>query len=84
MVRFLEVEIVVAGVARQVLLPMNLAKIDGGGGRVLVDSILAHQFAGVPPLASPDRISSREEDRIGAYYAGGSLYAEPSRLGPLL
>jgi photosynthetic reaction center H subunit len=80
-VRYLEVEI--AG-ARRVLLPITLARIDGYRRTVEVQSILARQFAGVPALANPDRVTRREEDKITAYYAGGKLYAEPSRQEPLL
>jgi photosynthetic reaction center H subunit len=49
---------------------------------VQVQSILGRQFADVPGLRNPDQITFREEDRISAYYAGGHLYAEPTRLGP--
>ncbi len=80
-VRYLEVEI---AAARRVLLPITLARIDGFRRTVEVRSILAKHFAGVPALASPDRVTRREEDKITAYYAGGTLYAEPSRLGPWL
>lgn len=79
--RYLEVE--VAG-ARRVLLPITLARIDGYRRCVEVQSILAKQFAGVPALANPDRVTRREEDKISGYYAGGKLYAEPSRAEPLL
>jgi photosynthetic reaction center H subunit len=51
---------------------------------VRVRSILAAQFADVPQLANPDQITRREEDRVSAYYGGGTLYAEPSRLEPKL
>jgi photosynthetic reaction center H subunit len=67
---------------RHVLLPMSLARV--GERSVRVASILAAQFAAVPALASPDQITSLEEDRITAYYASGHLYATPDRLGPLL
>jgi photosynthetic reaction center H subunit len=49
-----------------------------------VRSILSKQFDGVPDFSSPDQITLLEEDRISAYYAGGTLYAEPSRLEPKL
>jgi photosynthetic reaction center H subunit len=38
----------------------------------------------VPGVAADNQITLREEDQITAYYAGGTLYAEPSRLEPLL
>ena len=79
-IRYLEVE---AG-ARRVLLPMPMSRIRGREGVVKVASILAAQFAGVPALKALDLITKREEDRIMAYFAGGHLYATPSRMGPLL
>jgi photosynthetic reaction center H subunit len=79
-VRYLEVE---SG-SRRVLLPMPFAKIDGTRGIVKVKAILGSQFATVPGLANPDRVTRREEDRIVAYYAGGKLYALPGRSEPIL
>jgi photosynthetic reaction center H subunit len=66
------------------LLPINFARIDGAHRRVRVNAILADQFAQVPTTAEPDVITLREEDRITAYFAGGYLYAEPSRLEPVI
>jgi photosynthetic reaction center H subunit len=51
---------------------------------VQVQAILASQFANVPGLRSPDRITLLEEDKICGYYGGGTLYATPSRQEPLL
>jgi len=81
--RFLEVEL---GPDDRVLLPFPFAKIESGsdGPRIRVDAIRGDQFRDVPRLAHPDRVTLREEDRIGAYYAGGALYAEPRRREPLL
>lgn len=81
-VRYLEVE--VSGSRRHVLVPIGFAKLDGPRRRVVVRSILAEQFERVPALRNPDRVTLLEEDRISAYYGGGTLYAEPSRLGPWL
>jgi photosynthetic reaction center H subunit len=80
-IRYLEVE--VAG-GKRVLLPMPFAKIDGGKRAVKVKSILGSQFGAVPGLAHPDQITLREEDRITAYYGGGTLYATPARAEPFL
>lgn len=79
-IRYLEVEI--AG-PRNVLLPMNLLQINRRG-QIYVKAILAAQFAGVPGLRNPDQVTKLEEDRITAYYAGGLLYATPSRQEPFL
>jgi photosynthetic reaction center H subunit len=67
-----------------VLLPMNFARLDRALGQIKVVSILGGQFANVPRLSSPDRVTLREEDKIVAYYGGGTLYAKSTRLEPLL
>lgn len=93
LIRYLEVELPSIAAAsadaapvapRRVLLPINFTRIDGGRRQVNVQSILSSQFANVPVLANPDRVSRREEDRICAYYGSGHLYATPSRQEPLL
>ena len=40
--------------------------------------------ATVPGLRNPDQITFLEEDKITAYYAGGTLYATPARAEPFL
>jgi photosynthetic reaction center H subunit len=81
-IRYLEV--VSADALHRVLLPINFARIDKRRRRITVGAILAHQFTQVPSTANPDQITLREEDRITAYFAGGYLYAEPSRSEPLI
>ena len=80
-IRYLEVETIAA---RRVLLPITFAKINGAKRRVNVRSILASQFATVPGLAYSDQVTRREEDRITAYYGGGTLYATAARAEPFL
>lgn len=80
-IRYLEVE-TVGG--KRVLLPINFTRFDAARRSVNVKSILGAQFATVPTTASLDQVTRREEDRIMAYYAGGTLYATPSRAEPLL
>jgi photosynthetic reaction center H subunit len=81
-IRYLEVD--VAGAAKTVLLPITFARINGRRGEVNVSAILGRQFAQVPALSSPNQVTLLEEDKICAYYGGGTLYAEPSRQEPLL
>ena len=69
---------------RAVLLPIGFVRFDLLSRCVRVRAILAEQFAQVPALASPDQITLLEEDRITAYFGGGTLYATPSRSEPLL
>ena len=66
------------------LLPMNFCEVDGSRRTVKVEAILASQFANVPAIASPDQITLREEDKVCAYYGGGTLYATPARGESLL
>ncbi|MBC8086793.1 MAG: PRC-barrel domain-containing protein, partial [Phycisphaerae bacterium] len=75
--RYYEVE--VSGLAHTVLLPFTCARIRSRTNEVLVKSILSSQFAQVPAIASPERITLLEEDRIMAYFASGYLYATPER-----
>lgn len=84
LVRYYEIELSGLPQPRSVLLPTGFADVDGRKRRVVVNSILARQFADVPATKSPDQVSLREEDRISAYYGGGHLYATPSRVEPLL
>jgi photosynthetic reaction center H subunit len=79
-VRYLEVD---TG-ARRVLVPMTLARIDGGRRQVKVVSVLARHFADAPGLANPNQVTLREEDRICAYFASGHMYATPERQEPLV
>lgn len=55
------------------LVPMTMARI--WSNRVVVKSIYADQFAGVPTTASQSQITLLEEDKIMGYYGGGYLYA---------
>jgi photosynthetic reaction center H subunit len=80
-IRYLEV-VVASG--RTVLLPIGFARFEVWPRCVRVRSILAAQFSAVPGHAHPDQVTLREEDRISAYYGGGTLYAEPSRMEPIL
>jgi len=80
--RYLEVTVPVLEGHRYVLLPINFTRI--GEREIKVASILSHQFAQVPATRHPDQVTRLEEERVMAYYGGGTLYAEPSRLEPLL
>jgi len=67
-----------------VLLPMNTATVAPMYGQVSTAAILASQFADVPRLKDPGRITLLEGGRIMAYFAAGELYATPQRSEPLL
>ncbi len=80
--RYLELEVGAGATARRVLLPVNFCRI--GDREVRVKAILGSQFAHVPATRLPESVTRLEEDRITAYYGGGTLYATPSRQEPLL
>jgi photosynthetic reaction center H subunit len=80
--RYLEVEISTTAGVRHVLLPVPFARIRRTS--IEVNSIYAHHFADVPGTRSPDQVTMLEEEKIAAYYGGGTLYADPKRSEPLL
>ena len=82
MFRYLELTVPSGNAWRQVLLPMNFARVTRDGVRV--QSILGHQFAQVPGLRHAEQVSLLEEEKIVAYYGGGTLYASPDRQEPLV
>lgn len=82
--RFLEAEATVDGAAKQVLIPVPLAKVDPERRVVKVKSLVKRDFLTAPGLRNPDLVTLREEDRIQAYFAGGHLYSKPERQEPLL
>ncbi|TFU03107.1 photosynthetic reaction center subunit H [Polymorphobacter arshaanensis] len=67
-----------------VLAPMMMAKVDRRQRKVVVDALLAGQFAGAPRLEAPNQITLYEEERVQAYFGGGYLYATPARQEPFL
>lgn len=82
MVRYLTVDLNPEGTGQTRLIPMNFAKI--GSDRVTVRSIYGKHFNGVPTIKSEGEITLLEEEKIMAYFGGGTLYADASRNDPLL
>lgn len=86
-VRYYEVELATPD-RRHVLLPVPYVQWPAFGlirsDHVLVKAITAAQFADVPRTRHPDQVTLLEEDKIMAYFAGGHLYATPSREEPFL
>ena len=82
-IRYLEVELD-GTPSKRVLLPITFCVIDGKQAVVEVDAILGSQFVNVPVLAKPNQVTLLEEDRICAYYGGGTLYATPGRTESIL
>lgn len=84
MIRYLEVAVQGAAGIGSVLVPMPLASVNGSKRKVFVPAILAGQFADVPRVRNPDRVTKLEEDKVSAYYGAGTLYATPDRTEPLI
>lgn len=78
--RYLEVEVAGKGAnapTRRVLLPVPFARVRRN--QVEVNSIYGMHFADVPGTRKPDEVTMLEEEKISAYYGGGTLYADPKR-----
>jgi photosynthetic reaction center H subunit len=84
LIRYLEIDVTTSAVPRSALVPMTMARVWGSNRTVKVRSLLASQFADVPAIANPNQVTKLEEDKIVGYYAGGTLYATPDRMGPLI
>jgi photosynthetic reaction center H subunit len=74
LVRYLEIELN-SGSRR--LVPMPMVKI--WADRVRINSITSDMFDAVPGTRSLTEVTLLEEDKISAYYAGGTLYASEKR-----
>lgn len=81
LIRYIEVG---AEGGASVLCPMTCAVVDIRKKVVKVDSITAEQFARVPASKKRTSVTSLEEEKIMAYFAGGKLYATRARQEPLL
>ena len=80
LVRYMTVDLNPEGTGKTRLIPINMARIKGN--RVVVRSLYAHNWDGVPVTRSAAEITMLEEEKITAYYAGGTLYASDARLAP--
>jgi len=64
------------------LVPLTMARI--GRDKVTVRSLFGKHFGTVPQHASATQVTVLEEDKISAYYGGGTLYADSKRQETLL
>ncbi|MDO9527487.1 MAG: photosynthetic reaction center subunit H [Gemmobacter sp.] len=76
LVRYLEIEL---NSGHRRLVPMPMVKI--WKDRVRINSLASDMFDGVPGTRSLSEVTLLEEDKISAYYAGGTLYAADRRKG---
>lgn len=84
LIRYLEADAEATGGPRRVVFPMFLATVNRNRREVNVVSVMSYQFLEAPMLKNPDTITLQEEDRVAGYFSGGHMYAEPSRLGPIV
>ena len=82
MVRYLTVDLNPEGTGQTRLIPINFCRIKND--RVTVRSIFSGHFADVPTIATPEKVTLLEEEKIMAYYGGGTLYADPKRIEPVI
>ncbi len=82
MVRYLTVDVNPEGTGQLRMIPINFAKIKSD--RVVVRSIYEAHFTGIPTTKKADQITLLEEDKIMAYFGGGTLYADAKRSEPVL
>ncbi|MCH2076844.1 MAG: photosynthetic reaction center subunit H [Rhodobacteraceae bacterium] len=82
LVRYLEMELTTELGGGKRLIPMTFSVIKSD--RVVVRSLFEEHFAGVPATKSPSQVTLLEEEKISAYYGGGTLYASEARLEPQL
>lgn len=59
---------------RYVLIPIYHTAINERLRIVRVRSLIGQQFAMIPPVATSDRITAREEDRLNAFFAAAQRY----------
>jgi photosynthetic reaction center H subunit len=78
LVRYLVMDLNPEGQGNHRLIPVPMCRIQSD--RVSVKALFADNFASIPATAQADQVSLLEEDKISAYYAGGTLYAHPDRL----
>lgn len=72
-VRYLTVDLNPEGTGKTALIPANFARIKSN--QVKVRSIYGEHFAAVPQIKSASEITLLEEEKIMAYYGGGTMYA---------
>ncbi|MDY8108493.1 photosynthetic reaction center subunit H [Fulvimarina sp. 2208YS6-2-32] len=82
-IRYVEIDVNVEGGKTGTLLaPFYFAELHNG--RMKFGTLTREQLLRVPTLATSEYITAREEDRLNAYFAGGTLYAKNGAQGPFL
>jgi len=74
LVRYLEITL---NSGKVKLVPMPMVKVQAD--RVRINSLSSDLFDGVPATKSKTAVTMLEEEKISAYYAGGTMYAADKR-----
>jgi len=82
LVRFMTMDLNPEGTGQTRLIPMNFARIKRD--RVVIRSLYAENMADIPTIKGTEEVTLLEEEKIMAYFGGGTMYADPSREEPLL
>ena len=82
MVRYMTVDVNPEGTGKTRLIPMNFAKIKGD--RVKVRALYSTHFDKIPTIKNAGEVTLLEEEKIMAYFGGGTLYADEKRSEPVL
>jgi photosynthetic reaction center H subunit len=82
LVRFMTMDLNPEGTGQTRLIPMNFARIKRD--RVVIRSLYAKNMADIPTIKGTEEVTLLEEEKIMAYFGGGTMYADPSREEPLL
>ncbi|RFC64946.1 photosynthetic reaction center subunit H [Fulvimarina endophytica] len=81
-IRYVEIEMSEGAPGGVVLAPFAFA--DTRKGRMTFGMLSREQLLRVPPLGNEEHITAREEDRLTAYFAGGTLYTKNGAQAPFL
>lgn len=81
-IRYFEVELNSSG--DHVLVPQHYAQIYPKRRRMRVRSIMGRHFDTIPRLQNAETVTLLEEEKLVAYFAGGTMYATAARQEPLL
>lgn len=78
LIRYFEVDLTGLGEDRTILVPVHFADMNPRQGTVKITVIGPEHFKLAPTLKNPDVVTKLEEDKVGAFFAGASVYAAPS------
>ncbi|HTW27032.1 MAG TPA: photosynthetic reaction center subunit H [Acetobacteraceae bacterium] len=72
--RYIEIEMQAGETTRRAMLPIYYADLKPSRRQIRVRALQREQFADIPALRTPNRISAREEDRVNAFFSGAFFY----------